>query len=93
MATTDIEGYLNQLVGRMVRIAQAPGDDLYLNVLSLNTIGLLVQDADYEYFIPWTAVINLRLATEAERQRMGSPEFRRRIENPVLDIDRSQPQG
>jgi hypothetical protein len=93
MATTDIEGYLNQLVGRMVRIAQTSGDDLYLNVLSLNTIGMLVQDADYEYFIPWTAVINLRLATDPERARMGSPEFRRRIEKPVLDMDSSSPRG
>jgi hypothetical protein len=93
MSTINIESYLTQLVGRMVRIAQVQGDDLYLNVLSLNATGVLVQDDDYEYFIPWASIINLRLATDSERQRMGSPEFRRRIEHPVLDLERNKPQG
>jgi len=87
MAITDVESYLNQLVGRMVRVKQSGVDDLYLNVLSLNAIGLLVQDPDYEYFVPWATVSNLRLASEHEQARMGRPEFRQRIGNPVIEVE------
>lgn len=91
MATTDAESYLNQLVGRMVRIKQIGGDDLYLNVLSLNAIGMVVQDSNFEYFLPWATVSYLRLATAAEQSTSGSPQLRRRLELPVLNPNRDDP--
>jgi hypothetical protein len=77
--------YLNQLVGRTALVWQhgdAAGQ--LLNVLSLNAIGLLVQDAEYEYFVPWASVRHVRLASEGERQQIGSPAARHRRQHPVL---------
>jgi hypothetical protein len=88
VATTDVESYLNQLVGRTVRIKQYGDSDLYLNVLALNGIGLLVQDSSYEYFIPWAAISNLRIASDEETLKIGSPELRRPQVRPVLQPER-----
>lgn len=57
----------------------------YLNVLSINTLGILVQDQSFEYFIPWASIQFVRLATSHEMSRLGSLELRPRLEQGVLD--------
>jgi hypothetical protein len=81
----DVERFLNQLVGRTALVWQlADKSGQLLNVLSLNGLGLLVQDAEYEYFVPWASVRHVRLATEVERKQIGSPAPRTRRQRTVL---------
>ena len=84
MAVTDAESYLDQLVGRMVQLQQG-NTSLFINVLSLNAIGLLVQDREHEYFIPWASIDHIRLADDNEVARVGTPVFRQRENHPVLE--------
>ena len=85
--SADVESYLNQLVGRMAMIRLRGGEEMFLNVLALSTMGLLVQDREDEYFVPWSSVVLTRLARDSEITKVGSPELRKRRRRPILDSE------